>query len=283
MSITATKGKNNGGGVKKIGLQEVKVIAINPTAEELQKMLGMDEPLEKEIEYVTEDKEGNTQVTISIWVESVIDGTKNSVRFYIKDKAKVSQAGKPQYINNVGTTCYSESKNLLPNWFTHYLNKEKEVIGEKNFREAYDGEENLTAFIDNWLNKRDYKTTEDIRPEYKKLFRGNVKELKDLIGSDLEGNIIISLEVKNKEGDDGEIKSYQVVNNRCFLPGYKMKLIRAAGIESSDDYNIKKFVKDLSGEFGTKNSYYLGEAKEYNAEEDVTASNNAIASDDASY
>ena len=63
--------------VKKVGLVEVEVIAINPTEEEYKEVLGIELSEDsKATEYLGETKDGNPYVRVDVWVQSVkkVDG-----------------------------------------------------------------------------------------------------------------------------------------------------------------------------------------------------------------
>jgi len=83
---------------KYVGLVEVRVIGINPTAEEFEALLGW-APKEdsKQLEYLGESKDGNTYLRVDVWMEEVKkrkrdDETevneKFKVSFYLEDKER---------------------------------------------------------------------------------------------------------------------------------------------------------------------------------------------------
>ncbi len=58
--------------VKKVGLFEGRVIAINPTAEEFKEVLEIDLPEESKVtEYLGTSRDGNTFLRVDIWLEEV--------------------------------------------------------------------------------------------------------------------------------------------------------------------------------------------------------------------
>ena len=57
---------------KKVGLFEANVIAINPTEEEYNDILGMElKEGSKAAEYLSSSKDGNTTLRIDVWFEEV--------------------------------------------------------------------------------------------------------------------------------------------------------------------------------------------------------------------
>lgn len=289
---------------KVVGLMEVKVLAINPDKEELEKLL--DTQLEKDPEYLGEYQEKDeagepvglpkTRFTVTIWVENVKTKLKYPIRISLIDKVRVSKKGIPQYINTLGQTTWADSEENLPTWFA-----------KRESRQAKIGEEELYSFMRNWLGNLDYKDADTnlLSEDWKKLMRGNVKEFRDLIGTDATTTVVVMATVRTVE-KEGDINEYQDIYNKDFLPGYTIKFFRAnkfteekieqlrereKAIKDTPEGEKKVYLKPFEkfilkvsdSEYGTKDAYFLGEAKEYVAEEHIQGSNKVIDNTDASY
>ena len=155
-----------------VGLFTGKVIAVNPTREEYNDVLGI--PLKedsKATDYLGE-KDGNTTLRLNIWLLDEKTGFKNPVTFFLEDKIKENKDGtKKKYINNQGVTSWAESENALPDWFKG-----------RDYREARVGEEDLYNFLRTWFGNLDYKDAETVlEMDWKKLMKGNLRDLKDQI------------------------------------------------------------------------------------------------------
>jgi len=276
---------------KRIGLFEAKVIAVNPAADEYKTLLGYDlKEDSKECDYLSTNDAGNTILRINIWLEDV--KTSNSeqpsrykVTFFLENKERENKdLTKKQYINELGSCTWADDLNNLKEWFTAY-----------SYRVAYNGEEDLYNFKRIWLCELDYKKNIDgFMTEWKKFMKGNVKDLKDEINGEWCGNIGALATINTKE-KDGEIKEYQSIYNKAFLPIYALKnfrlidysnpkMIEAIKAKKPKDQKAhEKFVLNVVGEYGCRDSFILKDIRDYNSEEFLVASNKVIAEDDSEY
>jgi len=276
----------NGGDFKKfVGLFEAKVIAVNPTAEQFKDVLGMEiKEDSKATEYLSE-RDGNTVLRVDFWLEEVKNQDKFKVSFFLEDKERDNKDGtKQQYINEIGMCSWADDPNNLPEWFSN-----------RDYRQANVGEEDLYNFLRTWLCELDYRHADTtLTLEWKKLMKGNVRDLKDQVGGEWCGNIVASAIVITKE-KDGEIKEYQGIYNRAFLPAYSLKNFRlvdysdrkiVAGLQSKKSKDLKpheRFVLNMSGEYGCKDYYTFADLREYNPDDNLVASDKVISDDGADY
>ena len=280
---------------KYVGLFEARVIAINPTAEELDELLGRAAKEDsKALEYLGESKDGNTYLRVDIWLEEIKVRTvddkavneKFKVTFFLEDKERENKdKTKTQYINDVGVCCWADDPNNLQDWFK-----------TRAYRIANVGEEDFYNFLRMWLYNFDYRSERtELKIEWKKILRGNLKEIKDLIGSEWSANIVplATIEVKDK---DGEKKVYQRIYNKAFLNPYTMKFFRAVDYDDEDVIDrlkakkystlkpYEKFVVDVKdGTYGCKDFYKLKDMKPYNPEDNIVASDAVLSSDSPDY
>jgi hypothetical protein len=285
MSGISGKKRENVESVKKIGLFEGKVIAINPTAEEFSDVLGITLPEDKEITYLDE-KDGVQSLRLEFWMEDVRSKHKMKVTFFLKDTVRLNREGtKTQYINDIGTTTWADEESNLPEWFV-----------KKDYREAKVGEEQMYKFLRTWLGNLDYRdASTTLNVDWKKLMKGNVSELKAQLGGELTTNLGCLATVKHVD-KDGETKQYQGVYDRDFLPVYMLKHFRL------NDYNNPETIKAitakqpkdrkmyekfalsiLDSEHGCKDSFTLKDLRDYDPANDFIASNAVLSEEGSDY
>lgn len=274
-----------------VGFMECAVKAINPNREELIKMLNVGEDKQddfKEREYLSEDEEGKTKLSIDFWLEEVLTKRLFNYRVTLVDKKQLNKdETKKQYVSCTGDSSWVDDESNLQSWFTHFTDKEKNEIGDKVYREAYVGEASLYTFMKAWLSGVDFRSTDaNILLDWNKIMRGNLKELTDLITSEYVGTVVAMAEVRIKEDENG-IKHYQGVYNKNVLPGYTMKFIRNNVTQSSpnwkSNYLVNRFVEEIQGEYGSKNVYILDTLKPYDESMSIASTDKVISADDSSY
>ena len=271
---------------KKVGLFEAKVVAINPTAEEYKDKLNIElKEDSKAVEYLGKTKDGNDYLRVDIWLEEIKDNNRFKVTFFLEDKERENKDGtKKQFINNVGMCAWADDENNLPDWFK-----------SRDFREAFVGEEDFYNFLRTWLGNLDYRSSETVlQLEWRKLMRGNVKDLKDQINGEWCTNIVALATVTTRE-KDGETKEYQGVYSKAFLPAYSLKNFKlinfddrkvVEGLRAKKPKDLKvfeRFVLNVSGEYGCKDFYMFKDLHDYNSEENFAASDATISDDGDDY
>lgn len=271
---------------KKVGLFEARVIAINPTAEEFKEILDIELSQESKVtEYLGESRDKNTFLRVDVWLEEVKTLDKFKVTFFLEDKERENKDGtKKQYINNIGKCAWADDANNLPEWFA-----------KRDYRVAYVGEEELYEFLRTWLGELDYtKDSTVLQIEWKKLMKGNVKDLKDQVDGAYCINVVALATVTIKQ-KDGENKEYQTIYNKAFLPGYYLKNFRLvnysdqsvqSGLRTKKTRDLKpveRFVLNVTGEYGCKDYYILRELQDYNAGDNLVASDKVLSSDGDDY
>ena len=288
-SIGGKKRENTGSGdfSKKVGLFEANVIAINPTAEEFKDILGMElKEDSKATEYLGETRDGNNYLRIDVWLQKVNSDDKFKTSFFLEDKERENKDGtKKQYINSIGMCSWAADENDLAEWFTK----------DRDYRVAYVGEEDFYNFMRTWLSELDYRDAETVlQLEWKKLMRGNVKDIKDQIDGEWSKSIVALATVIVKD-KDGEAKEYQGIYNKAFLPGYALKQFRLVDYGSSkvqadlknkkprDLKGHEKFVLNVVGEYGCKDYYILRDIQDYNPDDNLVASDAYISDDGDDY
>lgn len=266
---------------KYVGLTKVEVKAVNPTRSQLNALLNIEDTDEdKPIEYLGEDRDGNRRVRLSFWLYSENLDKYFNYSFIIIDRVRKSKDEvKTQYINSVGITAWSDSDDNLPVWFTKFTDKQKNEIGDKEFRPALSGEEQLGTFLRSWLGRLDWNDPDtNAMIENKEFFNENFKGLQDQIGGNYDTPFMVLLGVRTDEEDS--TKQYQTVWEHFLPAGFETYL---KNMNFKSDYARKtwaRFVENVESEYGFKSSYELCEAKEYDPNEDpITAPEPPTATD----
>lgn len=271
---------------KKVGLFEARVVAINPTTEEFKDKLGIDLAEDsKATEYLGTSRDGNTFLRVDIWLEEVKNKDKFKVTFFLEDKERENKDGtKKQYINNIGKCAWATDPNNLSEWFA-----------KRDYRVAYIGEEELYEFLRTWLGELDYaKESTVLQLEWKKLMKGNLKDLKDQVDGAYCTNVaaLATVVVRQK---DGENKEYQGIYNKAFLPAYYLKNFRLVDYndatlqkqlhtkKSKDLKPVERFVVNVTGEYGCKDYYILRDLQDYNADDNLVASDKVLSDDGSDF
>lgn len=255
---------------KFVGFTKVEVKAINPSRSELNDLLGIDSDEDKPIEYLSEDREGNSRVRLSFWLFSedlnkYFNYSINLINKVRKSKDEI----KTQFINCVCNTAWSDTSDNLPSWFTTFTDKQKEKLGDKKFREALQGEEELGILIRAWLNRLDWNDVDtNALVDTSLFFKEDFKTLREQINGNYDTPFVILLGVRTDSEDSS--KQYQTIWKN-FLPEGFNDYIKKMNFKS--DYVRKmysKFVDDVEGEYGFTSSYELCSAKEYDPDEDAS-------------
>lgn len=260
---------------KYIGIGVFNVTALNPSAAELSKL--QDRDVDKEPEYTSLEKDTNIpQVRLDFFVSTVPEKN-NGIEFmtklsyFIKKAPRINKDGnKIQVINKYGECTwvtmeqYNAGKFEVPATLTWF---------EGPYRPVYQGEEDLTNFLKTLLNipsksytKKDGTVVKLENPadaearleSIENYFKGNIKELKDIIKMQPENKIKLPIGVKT--ADDN--KQYQDVYSKMILKNTvsdyskldsSIKESKANGLYSKTEFSIKplaEYVAD-SNNFGT--------------------------------
>jgi hypothetical protein len=318
MSIEGKKREGNLGEQqpKYVGLTEGRIIAVNPTAEEFEEMMGYAPKEEsKQFEYLGESKDGNIYLRVDFWLEEtkkrrrkqrVEEETKDEngnkekkvtwveygdplyekfkVTFFLENKERENKDfTKKQYINimgSIGPHSWANDPNELYDWFR-----------AKDYRVAYSGEENFYGFMRKWLRLFDFKNSSEFQFEWKKLMKGNVKEIRDQINNEYCDVVGVAAYIDTVE-KDGEIKEYQKIYNEAFLYPDNLKFFRL--IDYRDEEVIErlkakklreqkeheKFVLNITDPtYGCKGFFKLKDLAEYVPEENIVASDKVISAE----
>lgn len=183
------------------GLQNFFIRAINPSKEQIKEIMGYEPKTEPE--YVSQNDNGNAKVRLDIYLENPEFKIKTKISLWLENELSVSAGGNKQWINDIGQSCYAATPDTYE-WF-----KQKDTA-----RHAKKGEVMLHEFLAAWANVKQgdevkLDTMEDI-------FKGNIKELTDLVPVLNNNSVRVLLGVREHEG-----KQYQDVYTRKFGRPYR--------------------------------------------------------------
>lgn len=291
--------KRSEGSGKKLytGFFSGTVVAVNPTKEERADIIGYELDADAEdIKYEGKNDKDEDFVQIVFLLRSDTPEPKYfEARFRLVDKPLVSQnSGKTQWVNQTAGSTWVDDEANLPEWFTHFQDKNKQNTADKFYREAIQGEANLYVFLRAYLGKvsffdvdtnvlvdkaRLFRNVEKyVRDEYQPLIDARLayeketdRDAKAALGKELlvgtgPGPVCLAT-VYTKDTDEGP-KMYQNLYQE-FLGGFMQKKVNLAissGNWMADD-KLKKFYEQIKGEHGCKDAYTLTALQEFNADE----------------
>jgi hypothetical protein len=239
-----------------MGIANLGIIAVNPTAEEIQKLLVLEElpkePVYKDIK--TKDRNDNEQLSNKVrlllrgtnpilqetpdgktaFVNEVVTATFD---IFVSDREVVASTGAPRTLNALGVDTWQTVEKIEANEKMAWFSKHKPLYA------AREGELELLKVFREFLNigTRDECKFED----FKKIANGDVSELRRYITKWPQNAATFLLGVK--ESEDGE-KEYQTVYGKCFS-------------RPSVKNNTEKFIKALNEEYGDFKAIYPSDLK----------------------
>lgn len=239
---------------KYVGVAEFQVVGFNLSKEQIQKQFGY-EP-KNEMNYKGKSATGHDTVNITVFLKEKTTGEAARVTYFLENKPRVAQDGKPQYINNKAMSSYvidgPDPKKY--DWFI-----------KNEYRQAFVGEAELVNFIKNWLSNFDWFNDPDVTLDLnytKEFLQGNVKVLNELAQKYNKQTIGYLNGIRSYDG-----KEYQDVYNRACLPGYSVKKIQdiPRGLTQTQidalPYGIRQFISQVEGQYGYQN--YFGNSYRY--------------------
>lgn len=219
---------------KYIGVAPVKVLAVNPSKSELEKLYNT--TMDNDPQYLGESEVNGKkvpQVRLDFIVKTDVKEASgenpevlNRVTFFIRNMFRVNRdMSKIQVIDKYGRTAWVTKEQFEKKEIPVYSNGPANL--DKDYRGCYWGEEELTNFIRAYLNIPDVmryvneKWTLIERPEDAEVrfdhvqnwFKGDFSELKEVISFQPNNKVKVLFGVRTT--DDG--KQYQAVYTQMFL------------------------------------------------------------------
>lgn len=211
------------------GMAAFNIVAVNPNKKELETLLGRD--LDNDPEYKSKNEDGQDVIRVTFYAKTNIEAKVNNgielmvpISFMITKAKKVGQgSGKIQIIDKYGRTAWATPEDVESKSIPMYKSGPANI--SKDYRPAYQGEEQLVDFLVNWLNipgPMDFKdgqwvmkkdpSDSEVALDMDALFKGNVAELQEL--TKLAASYLVKAAVGVRTNDEG--KQYQAVFTRKF-------------------------------------------------------------------
>ena len=207
-----------------IGVAPVYVLAVNPNKAKLEELYGRS--LDKEPEYVTE-KDGVKSARIDFIVKTnaeKCDGIEliTKVSFFVaNDFVYGKEKTKTKVIDKYGRTAWVTKEELKEHAIPQYSTGPANI--DKDYRQCYRGEEELTEFLKAYLNIDNVQTYDSATGKWKMVehpemcearldhiedyFKSNFKELVDGVNSQPNNQVKVLFGVKTTD----DHKQYQDV------------------------------------------------------------------------
>ena len=208
MNLENLETRTGGTSSKKLftGIAPIKIVAVNPTREQIAAFYDVDVEKVKEPNYFTEDS-----TRIDFWYnnhDSLITPLLGKFALFVNKQVRTSQAGKTQYIDAHSKTCWADSLGDLSERNSKLADYNKLKLDK--VREALRGEEDLYALLRSYGNI-DTNNSLLMLDDINNIIKGNVKELRDFFDffNKKDGGVKVLMGVK-----DGQ---YQDVWNSMFL------------------------------------------------------------------
>ena len=235
MAFAAGKQSTEGTSVKRyIGVAPVKILAINPSKQELEKLYNTQ--LEKDPEYVSitevgEDKHKVETVRIDFIVNTVPEKCDNidfmsKVSFFIRNEYRYNRdKTKVQVIDKYGRTAWVTIEQAKKREIPMYSNGPANL--DADYRPVFVGEEDLTNFLKEYLNipnvmkyvnnkwvmNTNTSDSEARLESIKNYFKGDFTELRNAVALQPDNKIKVLFGVKTTDDN----RQFQAVFTQMFL------------------------------------------------------------------
>lgn len=291
-----------------VGTAEVRVLAINPTQSELDKLLNREPKDEREeIEYTKEveakytlngeeETVNTTRLFVDFWLQEVKTDVITKLRFMLTNVPAYNKDGsKQQYISQTGQSAWGEvnDESSLQDWFTKFSKKDR-MSGEISYspkfvRPSMRGEADLYEFLAKWSNLNVWDDQSYVLVDNtKKFWKGNMAELQPLVPMLEDNTVLVQYGVKSqlKTDDEGEeiTVEYQSIFTKSFAPGKNIKeynFHKQTGFKNLSKakfcYDLQKFMANVfEGEYCFQDYTVKDYFQEYNPEDNQLHDDSAI-------
>lgn len=259
-----------------IGVCPVFVKAVNPNKAEHEKLFNT--TLEEAPVYVQdkEDAEGNTYKNVRISVVLAPDVEKIGFEmpivtmplFVANKKQHGANSGKYQVVDKYGRFAWATETEISAKEIPTYNNGKKADISN-DYRIAYVGEEELTAFIKAFLcipsitkwdnDNKCMVPNKDVKPEececrlevesFEKLFKGDFSEIKEILGFQPNNKVKVCLGVRT---DPNSGKLFQSVYTKKFMSNASTNYNSLDKLLQADAAYAQEHNKVLSTEYSAE-------------------------------
>ena len=220
------------------GFAPIQIVAVNPSAKELAKILGIEEDKVKEPTY-----EGDNGMRLDFWYVNHPDfktDLRGKFSLWVNNDTRMSQAGKKQFIDNFTKTAWAE--NLASLSETQSSLDPSRRLDMKSVREAKGGEETVYSLLKAYGNISP-KEKPFVLDNWSSIAKGKGNELVDFFAHFNKADMGVKVLLGIKDG------KYQDVCTKIFL---------------NVQGKVTEYVtKQITGEYGFKSFYGSFTFKEY--------------------
>jgi hypothetical protein len=214
------------------GMAALKIVALNPTKEELSELTGRE--ISEEPEYKTKNEKGENVIRLAFYAKTDPNHKLNSgieilvpINFTLTE-APVVGAGSGKYtiIDKYGRTAYATQEDVDSHAIPMYSNGPARISAD--YRLAYQGEKELINFLIQWLNvpaPSNYKDgvwvdkpnieESEVTLDMEALFKGDFSELKEYTEMAAAYIVKAAIGVRTVESEKGT-RQYHSVFTREF-------------------------------------------------------------------
>ena len=202
------------------GLQDFKIIAFNPTKEQLDNDIypGGDS---RDPVYTSVGEDGQAKLRVDIFIKNEEHNIITKATYFLEDKVRDESQNNPgscEWINEVGQTYWTTSEDGSSDY--------QWIIVGKNPRRAMVGEADLYGFLLAWTNLKPSEDSEiKLSTTWSDLVKGNVKELNQMIGMFKNSNDevrgvrhLMGVKAVEDKNNPDKFNYYQDVYTKVVLP-----------------------------------------------------------------
>jgi len=194
------------------GLADMNVVAINPSQEELGKLLGRDNVKEPIYEGISKSDSNIATIRLDVWLKSKELDIVTKLSIFLENDIRTDKDNiKTQFINNTGKTAWAKAAED----FTADGAKDYKWF-KPPFRPSYKGEESLYELLVALSNIDTTKADSEIKLDtpISDLIGGKLEELDNVVKTFANNKVRVLLGVKSTDG-----KLYQDVYGKVILRG----------------------------------------------------------------
>ena len=223
--------------LKFTGVGEVEVVAVNPTKEQLDALLGVE--TDKEPSYITEKADGSKSTRITFWLKPKGYETLVPMSIFLDHSERKSSSGKYQFMNN-------QLKETWANTIEEVMDKINNTDMGNWFkpcglRKAYGGEFQLYDFLIT-LGNLDIINSEDIQLDnLNAILSGDMTEIRNILNTFNQNN-----------NGSATVKVLFGINDKGYQDVY------TGGFMNARSNRYTSLEKKATGEYGSFKSNYGG-------------------------
>jgi len=224
------------------GLNDFKVVSINPSLETIKEKINPNAK-DNAADYLTKNQNGADTIRLDFYVTCKEMSSPRKLTFFLSDENEKAMTGSLKFIDKKGNHSYAKDLETIKS------NPKMDWMDKESLRAAYAGESVLIDFLKAWLNV-DTRAADAVvqLDDPKKLIKGNVKELKDILENFKNNQVKLLAIAKEVTKDDGTTAYYQDFYKKFFGVPYVKSLKKWHDL-MDDEYTALKPSQKLQNGF----------------------------------